>query len=163
MISRRFFATVAWMFLYLTTVVAARSAFEMTVSPRRDPCPPRCGATGLDPSNWPAYYSFDKLSQCDRTVLLDFAIQSELDDFDQAQTMKFRSCSIWGGDFSAMNKSPTFQVKSSTPANVTLQNASFGDKVGAVQTADAISAGRAPRKYLGATSTGQDTTILFSI
>ncbi|KAL5040862.1 hypothetical protein BDW71DRAFT_201835 [Aspergillus fruticulosus] len=44
----------------------------------RSRCPLACSDTGLDPHGWPVYHSVDRLSWCNQTMLLDFALFNEL-------------------------------------------------------------------------------------
>lgn len=43
-------------------------------------CPASCDASGLNPSNWTVYHSLDRISACNRSMLLDFNLFNPLED-----------------------------------------------------------------------------------
>lgn len=65
----------------------------------KDPCPRQCGLVGTDPQDWAVYYSPDALDGCNRPLLLDFKLDSELDNPNVRN--KIRACSIWGDNIPA--------------------------------------------------------------
>jgi chitinase len=46
----------------------------------RSRCPASCDDAGLDPINWTVYHDVNRLSWCNKTMLLDFALYNSLDD-----------------------------------------------------------------------------------
>jgi chitinase len=46
----------------------------------RSRCPASCDDAGLDPINWTVYHDVNRLSWCNQTMLLDFALYNSLDD-----------------------------------------------------------------------------------
>jgi len=55
------------------------------------PCPANCDESGLNnPSNWTVYHQSSRLSKCNQTMLLNFAVFNSLDDPKTHQTI--RSC-----------------------------------------------------------------------
>ncbi|PGH14086.1 hypothetical protein AJ80_06090 [Polytolypa hystricis UAMH7299] len=162
MFSSRSFLLATWFFLYLVALAVGSDEFRNIPFPAKDSCPVRCSITGPDPSDWTVYYSLEELSRCGRTILLDFAIHTPIDESDKDQRVKIRSCAIWGGDFSLFDL-PT-SLTGSTPVNITLQKATFGAQSGTAQDADAISALRSLRQYFGKAPPGdQNPTIFFAI
>ncbi|KAJ9272098.1 hypothetical protein DTO212C5_1861 [Paecilomyces variotii] len=45
-----------------------------------DPCPGSCESLGVNSSYWPAYSSMDELSRCDETMLLQFSLNTPVDN-----------------------------------------------------------------------------------
>jgi chitinase len=56
----------------------------------RNPCPGSCTSLGIESSAWPVFSSVDRLSQCDETMLLDFALYTDING--AAGQVKIRGC-----------------------------------------------------------------------
>lgn len=84
-------------FLSLATTTPSPTRFR-DYDPK-DPCPRQCGLVGTDPQDWAVYYSPDALDGCNRPLLLDFKLDSELDNPNVRN--KIRACSIWGDNIPA--------------------------------------------------------------
>ncbi|PWY73000.1 glycoside hydrolase [Aspergillus heteromorphus CBS 117.55] len=57
----------------------------------RDPCPGSCTNLGTDSSAWPVYSSVSRLSRCNSTMLLDFALYTDVDQ--SSGHVSIRGCS----------------------------------------------------------------------
>lgn len=56
----------------------------------RNPCPGSCKSLGISSSTWPVYPSMDRLAKCDETLLLNFALYTEIDGTNGK--VKIRGC-----------------------------------------------------------------------
>lgn len=78
----------------LESVKAAMMAGNFTSSRSweflRNPCPGSCTSLGIESSGWPVYSSVDHLSRCDETMLLDFALYTDING--AAGQVKIRGC-----------------------------------------------------------------------
>lgn len=60
----------------------------------REYCPATCDAVGLDSLQWDAYHDVGRLTTCNRTMLLDFALYNPLDDPDTHVTIRCCSAGV---------------------------------------------------------------------
>lgn len=85
-------------------------------------CPQTCSSSGTNPGNWTAYYNTKKLSRCKEPMLLDFLINSPIDD--PSTRLKLLACS---GSVTANDS--TCEIGSESAAEV--QSAWSGTFIGA--------------------------------
>lgn len=70
-------------------------------------CPASCDDSGLNPNNWTVYHHVNRLSRCDKTLILNFALYNPLDDPRTHSTI--RSCAA---DFAPSTTSSTSDAPS---------------------------------------------------
>lgn len=73
-----------------TTTIVSKTAQALKATPNNDirfsnadafnACPVTCGNGGIDPKNWTAYHSLERLAICDKTMLLDFNLFNDLNN-----------------------------------------------------------------------------------
>ncbi|KAJ5609513.1 glycoside hydrolase [Penicillium herquei] len=100
-----------------TNITAAVLAGKFTPSRSwnflHDPCPGSCETLGVNSSDWPVYPSWEKLSRCDETILLQFSLDTPV---DSGGKVSLRSCT---GDLAAETAVETETTSCASLSNTT--------------------------------------------
>ncbi|KAH6688814.1 hypothetical protein BKA61DRAFT_565392 [Leptodontidium sp. MPI-SDFR-AT-0119] len=86
--SAEFLATIAKGKLPVNNKTTIANALAFDASKNR--CPAACSDTGTDPINWTVYHDSNRLSVCNETMLVDFALYNALDDPETQ--VRIRAC-----------------------------------------------------------------------
>jgi chitinase len=142
------------------TTIASANAFESS----RNRCPATCSEAGIAPTNWTVYHDANRLSACNETMLLDFAVYNPLNDPETQ--VRIRACTADANtDVQSLSQSTTaascISHNSTAPLQATLQLGSLAGS-GLGSTAEVLDATQNLAKRLIYVPKSCDSTVNFA-